>query len=317
MVAGAVAPPRIDLRNRDLIRSHVHAIWMEACEAGPGSNAECGAGSRPRAGRNTALAGEGGARGGAAQSDPSRHCARQGRCRHRGDPFGARRDRMVSTSAGWTRCSDRSSTASTRPASAGAACTAPPSTSAHSTTTSSATIPGQSPSATILEDCVRRRKARSASSPKRRVSTKETSTPTATSRRKASFPATTFPRLPISAYVPARRGRTGRDEFISRPRFLAISEFGPRALIYHEGARYRVYKVNLDFGAKAIEDTHRLATETMKRCPSCGYAHLEAMGPNLAELCERCGAALNASIANRRPGSVAEREPQARTAHHL
>ena len=29
MVAGTVAPPRIDLRNRDLIRSHVHAIWME------------------------------------------------------------------------------------------------------------------------------------------------------------------------------------------------------------------------------------------------------------------------------------------------
>ena len=32
MVAGAVAPPRIDLRNRDLIRSHVHAIWMEAAK---------------------------------------------------------------------------------------------------------------------------------------------------------------------------------------------------------------------------------------------------------------------------------------------
>ena len=30
MVAGSVVPPRIDLRNRDLIRSHVHAIWMEA-----------------------------------------------------------------------------------------------------------------------------------------------------------------------------------------------------------------------------------------------------------------------------------------------
>ena len=29
MVAGAVAPPRIDIRNRDLVRSHVHAIWME------------------------------------------------------------------------------------------------------------------------------------------------------------------------------------------------------------------------------------------------------------------------------------------------
>ena len=53
---------------------------------------------------------------------------------------------------------------------------------------------------------------------------------------------------------------------MSRPRFLAISEFGPRALVYHEGARYRVYKVNLDFGSDDIEDTHALATATMKRC---------------------------------------------------
>ena len=28
MVAGVVAPPRIDLGNRDLIRSHIHAIWL-------------------------------------------------------------------------------------------------------------------------------------------------------------------------------------------------------------------------------------------------------------------------------------------------
>ena len=29
MVAGFVAPPRIDIRNRDLVRTHVHAIWLE------------------------------------------------------------------------------------------------------------------------------------------------------------------------------------------------------------------------------------------------------------------------------------------------
>ena len=28
MVAGTVAAPRIDLRNQDLIRSHVHAVWL-------------------------------------------------------------------------------------------------------------------------------------------------------------------------------------------------------------------------------------------------------------------------------------------------
>lgn len=106
------------------------------------------------------------------------------------------------------------------------------------------------------------------------------------------LPGYNFPRLPISAYVPGRRQRKGRDEFVSRPRFLAISEFGPRALIYHEGVQYRVYKVNLDFDIDDIEATHDLMTTTMKRCPQCGYAHLE-QGPNLAEMCDRCGAALD------------------------
>lgn len=106
------------------------------------------------------------------------------------------------------------------------------------------------------------------------------------------LPGYNFPRLPLSAYVPGRRRYRGRDEFVSRPRFLAISEFGPRALIYHEGARYRVYKVNLDFGSEDIEATHDLVTATMKRCTKCGYAHLE-QGNNLAEMCDRCGVAFD------------------------
>ena len=28
MVAGAVSPPRLDLTNEDLIRAHIHAIWL-------------------------------------------------------------------------------------------------------------------------------------------------------------------------------------------------------------------------------------------------------------------------------------------------
>jgi hypothetical protein len=106
------------------------------------------------------------------------------------------------------------------------------------------------------------------------------------------LPGYNFPRLPLSAYVPGRRQRRGRDEFVSRPRFLAISEFGPRALIYHEGARYRVHKVNLDFGSADIEATHQLSTATLKRCRKCGYAHLE-QGTSMAEICDRCGATLD------------------------
>ena len=68
-----------------------------------------------------------------------------------------------------------------------------------------------------------------------------------------------------------------------------------RALVYHEGARYRVHKVNLDFGSGRIDDTHQLATETIKRCSRCGYAHVEVGGVNLAEVCDRCDTALDAA----------------------
>ncbi|MBM3300294.1 MAG: hypothetical protein FJY85_10095, partial [Deltaproteobacteria bacterium] len=39
------------------------------------------------------------------------------------------------------------------------------------------------------------------------------------------LPGYNFPRLPISAFIPGVSSRQDRDEFVSRPRFLAISEF--------------------------------------------------------------------------------------------
>ena len=35
MVAGQVAPPRLDLANEDLVRAHVHAIWLAETGAEP------------------------------------------------------------------------------------------------------------------------------------------------------------------------------------------------------------------------------------------------------------------------------------------
>jgi ATP-dependent helicase YprA (DUF1998 family)/very-short-patch-repair endonuclease len=96
------------------------------------------------------------------------------------------------------------------------------------------------------------------------------------------LPGYNFPRLPLTAFIPARRGRRGKDEFLSRPRFLAISEYGPRAVIYHEGSRYRINKVNLAFD----EDTRALTTQTIKRCANCGYAHVVREAP--VDICEHC-----------------------------
>ncbi|MFN3683840.1 MAG: DEAD/DEAH box helicase [Fimbriimonadaceae bacterium] len=109
------------------------------------------------------------------------------------------------------------------------------------------------------------------------------------------LPGYNFPRLPISAYVPQRRRArySGNDSFVSRPRFLAISEFGPGALVYHEGARYKVHKVNLVRHSNSSEQDRELPTEAMKRCGRCGYAH-QVDPAALVNVCERCGEPLDA-----------------------
>ena len=104
------------------------------------------------------------------------------------------------------------------------------------------------------------------------------------------LPGYSFPRLPLSAYIPGRRFRGGKDEFLSRPRFLAISEFGPRAIVYHEGSHYIINRVILP-----VRDEEDLQTGTAKLCPTCGYLHpgIDGRGP---DLCENCGAELGAPL---------------------
>ena len=96
------------------------------------------------------------------------------------------------------------------------------------------------------------------------------------------LPGYNFPRLPLSAYIPGRRRRKQHDEMLSRPRFLAISEFGPRAIIYHEGSRYLINKAILPVGDEDI------LTQRVKLCDYCGYLHpiSEGDGPDLCERCE-------------------------------
>jgi very-short-patch-repair endonuclease len=101
------------------------------------------------------------------------------------------------------------------------------------------------------------------------------------------LPGYNFPRLPLSAFIPGRRGRRGRDEFISRPRFLAIAEFGPRAVIYHEGARYIINKVNLAFDSESEE----LSKCVMRICSACGYGHVQMNGAS-PDLCQSCSQSL-------------------------
>ncbi len=107
------------------------------------------------------------------------------------------------------------------------------------------------------------------------------------------LPGYSFPRLPLAAYVPGSRASAKDGEYIQRPRFLAISEFGPGALIYHEGARYEVTRIQLPRAAGA--DPGAVDTEEARRCHACGYHHPVAVG---TDVCDNCGEQLGAKSFN-------------------
>ena len=96
------------------------------------------------------------------------------------------------------------------------------------------------------------------------------------------LPGYSFPRLPLAAYIPGLAGRREGD-YIQRPRFIGIGEFGPGAVIYHEGARYQVVSVALPPAEPGQEG---MVTATARRCRDCGYLHPEAVG---IDMCEHCG----------------------------
>ncbi|MBY3060369.1 DEAD/DEAH box helicase [Rhizobium leguminosarum] len=83
------------------------------------------------------------------------------------------------------------------------------------------------------------------------------------------LPGYNFPRLPLYAFIPGE-GKTG--SFLQRARFLAISEFGPRSLIYHEGRAYRVMKAKLPPEVRT-GDGSELATRDIFICSNCGACH--------------------------------------------
>ncbi|WP_179199743.1 protein kinase [Streptomyces sp. NRRL B-24572] len=96
------------------------------------------------------------------------------------------------------------------------------------------------------------------------------------------LPGYSFPRLPLAAYIPRSGNRRNADgDYLQRPRFLAIREFGPGALIYHEGARYQVTRVQLPPDASGD-----LATAEARRCDGCGYHY--AVKPGV-DKCAMCG----------------------------
>ncbi len=101
------------------------------------------------------------------------------------------------------------------------------------------------------------------------------------------LPGYNFPRLPLYAFIPGE-GKSG--SFLQRARFLAISEFGPRSLIYHEGRAYRVMKAKLPPEVRT-GDGAELATRDIFICSNCGACH-----DSEVERCHACNSPMAGEI---------------------
>ncbi len=97
------------------------------------------------------------------------------------------------------------------------------------------------------------------------------------------LPGYNFPRLPISAFIPGRKG--ARHSFLNRPRFIAVNEFGPRSIIYHEGSKYRITKTQQPPSADGDEKGMLLVEA--KLCDGCGHMHVVDDMADV-EVCESC-----------------------------
>jgi ATP-dependent helicase YprA (DUF1998 family) len=86
------------------------------------------------------------------------------------------------------------------------------------------------------------------------------------------LPGYNFPALPVRAWVPRDAG-----EFISRPRFLALREFAPGNVLYHEGAKWEIVSFQAPPGG--LDDRRR----RVRLCRTCG-----AFCDALLDLCPVC-----------------------------
>lgn len=105
------------------------------------------------------------------------------------------------------------------------------------------------------------------------------------------LPGYNFPRLPLLACIPGERERD--QSYVQRPRFLALSEFGPQSLLYHEGRTYRVVKVRLGGRQEGTSpEVGQLPVQHLRICSNCGGGHLDKHRND----CHACGEALGGAL---------------------
>ena len=118
------------------------------------------------------------------------------------------------------------------------------------------------------------------------------------------LPGYNFTRLPVRVFIPTS---DSSGEYISRPRSVALREFGPLNIIYHSGRKYKVSHLVTQDAEAALKDakvsvkTGYFLTDEQKdleKCPLSGVSlsdnantihlsHLLEMGESRAEELER------------------------------
>jgi hypothetical protein len=105
------------------------------------------------------------------------------------------------------------------------------------------------------------------------------------------LPGYNFPALPLLAWLPPPHRTEAEDGvLLARSRFLGLSEFGPRNLIYHRGKIYRIERLKIPAGAHD-KNGDRLTTTTVQICPNCGYAHPYNQN-EILNVCKNCNTPL-------------------------
>ncbi|HZP58428.1 MAG TPA: DEAD/DEAH box helicase [Dehalococcoidia bacterium] len=97
------------------------------------------------------------------------------------------------------------------------------------------------------------------------------------------LPGYNFPRLPVRVMVSVR----DTAKSIDRPRFIGLTEFAPMNIVYHEGRKHRVDAAIVP--VTGLEGRLRRG----RICINCGYIHTDERVDN--ELCDGCGGRLDAS----------------------
>lgn len=285
MVAGAVAPPRLDLTNEDLVRAHVHAIWLEE------ANLDLGKSLSDKVldvgGQTPTLELQQEIRD--ALNNPSTRKAALGRAQQLVDTLGVSKETTPWLTHRWV-----SDVVDQIPLAFDRACD-------RWRNLYKSAMDQQARQNKVILDMSAPHHARERAQHLRREAEDQMKLLTESgSEMRSDFyayrylasegflPGYNFPRLPLTAYLPAIRGQ--RDEYLSRPRFLAISEFGPQAVVYHEGSRYLVDRVMMPPSMR--QETGQLAAGTAKLCSKCGYLH-GGDSAATADVCDRCGTGFN------------------------